>query len=75
MRAIAYFNPRREFYNRSKDELPTPLPGFKISKSLLPPPVLVVVVVLVVLVLVLLGTFETRITFYQIAESFWKQQF
>ena len=73
MRAITYFNPRREFYNRSKDELPTPLPGFKISKSLLPPPVLVVVVV--VLVLVLVVTFETRITFYQIAESFWKQQF
>ena len=70
MRAIAYFNPRREFYNRSKDELPTPLPGFKISKSLLPPPVLVVVVVLVLVV-----TFETRITFYQIAESFWKQRF
>ena len=70
MRAIAYFNPRREFYNRSKDELPTSLPGFKISKSLLPPPVLVVVVVVVVVV-----TFETRITFYQIAESFWKQQF
>ena len=69
MRAIAYFNPRREFYNRSKDELPAPLLGFKISKSLLPPPVLVVVVVLVVV------TFETRITFYQIAESFWKQRF